>query len=240
MYRQLDHTPQALRYAQVAMESLTPPAPAVRQLDDTPLTELVMNNRDTTRRAVNRVLGSLLSLPEDERTMLLTTARAWLRAHGSAAVTAQTLHCHQNTVRYRMHRLEEHLRGPLTDPRVVAELSLALDAVGTFPSLLESPHTPWASPRTVDTSDQPTGVCLIERLQCRTTRLTCQVSGVVRSYADGGCPAGPDVGRARLARHCPAGCCRPDTGRARLARQRPADAAGNPHARGTDPAGDRG
>lgn len=142
VYRQLDHTPQALRYAQVAMESLTPPAPAVRQLDDTPLTELVMNNLDTTRRAVNRVLGSLLSLPEDERTTLLTTARAWLRAHGSAAVTAQTLHCHQNTVRYRMHRLEEHLRGPLTDPRVVAELSLALDAVGTFPSLLESPSHP--------------------------------------------------------------------------------------------------
>ncbi|MFD8013735.1 PucR family transcriptional regulator [Streptomyces sp. NPDC058955] len=138
VYRQLDHTSQALRYAQVAMESLTPATPAVRQLDDTPLTELVMNNLDTTRRAVNRVLGTLLSLPEDERTTLLKTARAWLQAHGSAAVTARTLHCHQNTVRYRMRRLEEHLRGPLTDPRIVAELSLALDAVGTFPSLLSA------------------------------------------------------------------------------------------------------
>ncbi|WP_405928166.1 helix-turn-helix domain-containing protein [Streptomyces griseus] len=142
VYRQLDRTPHALRYAQVAMESLVPATPAVRQLEDTPLTELVMNNLDTTRRAVNRVLGSLLSLPEDERTTLLTTARAWLQAHGSASVSARTLHCHQNTVRYRMHRLEEHLREPLTDPRVIAELSLALDALGTFPSLLEPPVHP--------------------------------------------------------------------------------------------------
>jgi DNA-binding PucR family transcriptional regulator len=120
----------------VALESLPEGKPGVRQLDDTPLTELVMTNLDTTRRAVNRVLGGLLSLPEDERTTLLATARAWLAAHGSAAETAQVLYCHPNTVRYRMRRLEEYLRGPLDDPMIVAELALALDAVGTFPALL--------------------------------------------------------------------------------------------------------
>ncbi len=145
-YQQLDHTPRALRYAQVALESLPLGTAGVRQLDDTPLTELVMNNLDTTRRAVNRVLGGLLSLPEDERTTLLATARAWFKAHGSAAEAAQVLYCHENTVRYRIHRLEEYLRGPLDDPMIVAELALALDAVGTFPTLLEQ-HRPPARAR---------------------------------------------------------------------------------------------
>ncbi|MDI3405372.1 PucR family transcriptional regulator [Streptomyces cavernicola] len=137
LYDRLDRTGRALRYAQVAAESLPPGAPAVRQLDDTPLTELVMNNLETTQRAVQRILGGVLSLPEEDRTTLLATARAWLEAHGSAAEAGRMLYCHQNTVRYRMHRLEEFLRGPLDDPKIVAELSMALDAVGTFPMLLE-------------------------------------------------------------------------------------------------------
>ncbi|WP_043259708.1 PucR family transcriptional regulator [Streptomyces hokutonensis] len=142
LYDRLDQTSRALRYAQVAAQSLSPGCAAVRQLDDTPLTELVMHNLETTQRAVHRILGGVLSLPEDDRTTLLATARAWLGAHGSAAEAGRALYCHQNTVRYRMHRLEEFLRGPLDDPRIVAELSMALDAVGTFPTLLEQRPPP--------------------------------------------------------------------------------------------------
>ncbi|MFI8880323.1 PucR family transcriptional regulator [Streptomyces sp. NPDC055243] len=142
VYDRLDQTVRALRYAQVALESLLPGSAAVRQLDDTPLTELVMNNLESTQRAVNRILGGVLSLPEDDRTTLLATARAWLDAHGSAAEAGRALHCHQNTVRYRMHRLEEFLRGPLDAPKIVAELAMALDAVGTFPTLLEHLRAP--------------------------------------------------------------------------------------------------
>lgn len=136
-YDRLDQTPRALRYAQVALESLPAGTVAVRQLDDTPLTEMVMTNLETTRRAVNRILGGVLSLPESDRNTLLATARAWLDANGSAAEASRTLYCHQNTVRYRMHRLEEYLRGPLDDPKVIAELAIAVDAVGTFPTLLD-------------------------------------------------------------------------------------------------------
>ncbi|GLW72769.1 hypothetical protein Kpho02_50680 [Kitasatospora phosalacinea] len=147
-YSRLDHTPRALRYAQVALESLPEGAAALRQLDDTPLTEMVMTNLETTRRAVNRILGGVLSLPEDDRTTLLATARAWLEADGSAAEAARALYCHQNTVRYRMRRLEEYLRGPLDSPKIVAELTMALDAVGTFPTLLNHhrPATPVGRP----------------------------------------------------------------------------------------------
>ncbi|MEV8069140.1 helix-turn-helix domain-containing protein [Streptomyces sp. NPDC085995] len=142
VYDRLDQTSRALRYAHVALESLPPGAAAVRQLDDTPLTELVMNNLETTQRAVHRILGGVLSLPDDDRTTLLATARAWLEAHGSAADAGRALYCHANTVRYRMHRLEEFLRGPLDDPKIIAELSMALDALGTFPTMLELRHVP--------------------------------------------------------------------------------------------------
>ncbi|MGA5817611.1 PucR family transcriptional regulator [Kitasatospora sp. NPDC094028] len=146
-YDRLDQTPRALRYAQVALESLPADgAASVRQLDDTPLTELVMTNLETTRRAVNRILGGVLSLPENDRTTLLATARAWLDARGSAAEASRALYCHQNTVRYRMHRLEEYLRGPLDDPKVVAELAMAVDAVGTFPTLLDPGRPPGTTP----------------------------------------------------------------------------------------------
>ncbi|MFE2439426.1 helix-turn-helix domain-containing protein [Streptomyces sp. NPDC059409] len=124
----------------LAVVPCRPGTTAVRRLDDAPLTELVMNNLETTQRAVHRILGGVLSLPEDDRTTLLATARAWLEASGSAAEAGRALYRHQNTVRYRMHRLEEFLRGPLDNPEIVAELSMAIDAVGTFPTLLEHPH----------------------------------------------------------------------------------------------------
>ncbi|BAJ27132.1 putative transcriptional regulator [Kitasatospora setae KM-6054] len=148
LYRSLDHTRRCLRYAQVALDSLPPGRAGLRQLDDTPLTDLVLANLDSTRRAVNRVLGGLLCLPDNDRTTLLATARAWLGAHGSATDAAAALYCHPNTVRYRLRRLEEHLRGSLEDPLVVGELAVALDALGAFPTLLHDhqalPGSSWA------------------------------------------------------------------------------------------------
>ncbi|MEU9856200.1 helix-turn-helix domain-containing protein [Streptomyces sp. NPDC047974] len=145
LYLTLDHTRHSLRYAQVALDSLPPDGIGLRQLDDTPLTDLVLANLDSTRRAVNRVLGGLLCLPDNERTTLLATAPAWLGAHGSATDAAEALYCHPNTVRYRMRRLEEHLRGSLEDPLVIGELAIALDALGVLPALLHDHPAPPAA-----------------------------------------------------------------------------------------------
>ena len=134
-YTRLDQTPRATRYAVVALEGLRPGTAGVNQLEDAPLSELMIGNLDTTRRFVQRVLGSVLRLPDDDRAMFLTTAQAWLDAHGSAAEAGRLLYCHENTVRYRLRRLEEHLGGPLGDPTIVAELTAAMQAIRTFPQL---------------------------------------------------------------------------------------------------------
>ncbi|MEV0332476.1 helix-turn-helix domain-containing protein [Nocardia sp. NPDC050717] len=131
----LDGAARALRLAQVALETLPPGTKDVRQLDDDPHIDLLVRDRETTRVFVLRVLRGVLVLPDYERGMLLATARAWLDTHGSAAEAGRLLYCHENTVRHRIRRLEEHLGGSLDDPRQVSDLTIALQAIRTFPEL---------------------------------------------------------------------------------------------------------
>jgi DNA-binding PucR family transcriptional regulator len=49
-------------------------------------------------------LGTLSHLPDDERSVLITTLRAWVACGGSADATARALRCHPSTVRYRVNR----------------------------------------------------------------------------------------------------------------------------------------
>lgn len=143
-YARLDQTPRATRYALVALEALPAGTAGVNQLTDTPLAELMIGNLETTRAFVYRVLGPVLRLPDDDRGIYLSTAQAWLDARGSAAEAGRALYCHENTVRYRMHRLEEHLGVSLDDPVSLAELAAALQAIRTFPDL--SARLPGAAP----------------------------------------------------------------------------------------------
>jgi DNA-binding PucR family transcriptional regulator len=117
------------------MESLPAGQPGARQLDDPPLGELVMGSFETTRRVVQRILHGVLALPADERDTLLSTAEVWLGAGGSAAEAGRIMYCHENTVRYRLHKLEQYLGRPLDDPTAIAELTTALHGLRTFPAL---------------------------------------------------------------------------------------------------------
>jgi hypothetical protein len=63
-----------------------------------------------------RVLGPLADLPARQRERLSETLLAWLRARGSAALMAEQLQIHPQTVRYRIRQLEEMLPGQLQDP----------------------------------------------------------------------------------------------------------------------------
>ncbi|MFC5996556.1 PucR family transcriptional regulator [Pseudonocardia hispaniensis] len=141
-YRSLDTTARAMRFAQVSMETLAEGSRGVRQVDDSPLGELVASSLDTTRRVVQRVLGEILLLAPEERSRLLSTAQAWLDAEGSATAAARILYCHPNTVRLRMRRLEEHLGSNLNNPFTVAELATAMQALRTFPALADGVAPP--------------------------------------------------------------------------------------------------
>lgn len=137
LFERLEDAGRAFRLGQVAMESLPAGSSAIRQLEDEPVLDLLVRDREATRRFVNRVLGNVLHLPDDDRATLLATATAWLEAHGSAADAGRILYCHENTVRHRIHRLEEHVGGSFDDPRNLSDLLTALQALRTFPEFVE-------------------------------------------------------------------------------------------------------
>jgi hypothetical protein len=71
-------------------------------------------------------LAPLDGLAAGARGRLTTTLRAWLAEQGRLQATAERLHVHPQTVRYRLGRLRELLGGALEDPDRRFELELAL------------------------------------------------------------------------------------------------------------------
>ncbi|MEV6054464.1 helix-turn-helix domain-containing protein [Streptomyces sp. NPDC052107] len=76
------------------------------------------------------VMGPVLALDSDARTLLLDMFQCWIDVAGSATATAQALHCHSTTVRYRLRKLEDLTGRSLQTPGDTAELVAALRAVG--------------------------------------------------------------------------------------------------------------
>lgn len=128
-YPALDQTAPALRLARLALAASPAHQPAVNQFDARPLAVTAISASDVLPRVSRTILGSLLELPPDDQTILLETLEAWRDNNGSAAKAASTLYCHANTVRHRLHRIEQLTGRSLTDPRAVAELCLALESI---------------------------------------------------------------------------------------------------------------
>jgi PucR C-terminal helix-turn-helix domain/GGDEF-like domain len=129
VYRSLGDTPRALHYARLVLASQPAGRRAVAQFEQTPLRVLAAAAPDAAAELARTVLGGVLDLPAQERSSLLGTLQAWFDAGGSAVETGKRIYCHPNTVRYRLRRLQEHTGRSLDDPRAVAELLAALDAL---------------------------------------------------------------------------------------------------------------
>ncbi|MER5450989.1 helix-turn-helix domain-containing protein [Streptomyces sp. NPDC002766] len=129
-FTSLRETPQALRFARLALAGLPGDGPGVARFDDNPLAMLVAAAPAEAAHLMNRVLKPVLDLPGLERTRLMETLESWFAAGGSAATAAQRLYVHPNTVRYRLRRVEELTGRSLSDPHTVADLGAALLAAG--------------------------------------------------------------------------------------------------------------
>lgn len=129
LYRSLAETPRALHLARTALAGLPPGEPNVRAFGSSPLAAFVAYDPDEGRRLAAEVFGAVLDLPPEERDMLLETLRAYFGHGGSTDRAAQALHCHANTVRYRLRRIRELTGKSLTDPQEQAELVTAVQAL---------------------------------------------------------------------------------------------------------------
>jgi hypothetical protein len=137
-YPALGDTAHGLRLARLALAATRPGIPEVTLFDASPLAVTAVAASDVMARVSRTVLGSLLDLPTDEQAILLETLEAWRDNNGSAADAAAKLYCHSNTVRHRLHRIEERTGRSLCDPRSVAELCLAIEAVRLLPGMSTS------------------------------------------------------------------------------------------------------
>ena len=128
-YRSLADTPRALHLAQSALSGLKPGQVEVRVFNPSPLAALMVCEPEEGRRFATEVLGPVLGLPTDDRATLLATLNAYLDHAGSAELAAEVLYCHPNTVRYRLRRIQELTGRSLAEPRGIAELAGAADAL---------------------------------------------------------------------------------------------------------------
>ncbi|WP_342215111.1 helix-turn-helix domain-containing protein [Nocardia abscessus] len=133
LYGSLLDTPQALRFARLALTDLGSGDCGVLHFDDHPLVMLMAAAPIEAARMAQNFLGPLLALPPEERDRLLGTLETWFAAGGSASATGRRLYVHPNTVRYRLRRIETLTERSHSDPRAVLEIGAALHAVAARP-----------------------------------------------------------------------------------------------------------
>jgi DNA-binding PucR family transcriptional regulator len=125
-YDDLRSTSQALRLARIALHGALDRRKVVVFGRD-PVSVAASSNPDIMPRLARSVLSGLDDLSVEDRALLLDTFGAWLDCGGSADETAKQLFVHPNTVRYRLRRLEERTGRSMSDPRWIAELTLAYE-----------------------------------------------------------------------------------------------------------------
>ncbi|MFC7624118.1 PucR family transcriptional regulator [Microlunatus sp. GCM10028923] len=133
LYRKLSESPRAFRLARAALVMLPSESAGVRVFSPSPLAALLAAEPAEGARLADLVLGPVLALGSEDRDVLLDTLEAFVTHSGSAEKAAADLHCHANTVRYRLRRLQELTGRSPSDPQDLTELTGALYAVRHTP-----------------------------------------------------------------------------------------------------------
>ena len=126
LFTSLSQVPEMLQTANVALESVSEPIFAfVDRMRPIEWAAARMSAR-FDRRLVAGFIAPIMTGPEAS-----TTLRTYVDSGGSIAESAARLHVHENTVRYRLGQIEKALGARLTDPRIAAEVVLALQCLDT-------------------------------------------------------------------------------------------------------------
>ena len=129
LFAHLRDTPDAVHGARIALTTLSHQGQRVVQYDNRPLAMLVSAAPAEAERVAKAVFGDLLALKPHESAALTRTLRAWCANDGSPDRTAEALHCHANTIRYRLRRIEDLTGRSLRSPQDLAEIVTALNAL---------------------------------------------------------------------------------------------------------------
>jgi PucR C-terminal helix-turn-helix domain len=118
---------KARAQAQVAARASSAVRPAIRYNRDV-LPVLMASSPDAAATVVSATLGPVLELPAERREPIIKTVRTWLQRDQSVSATAAEMHCHRNTVNYRLRRFSELTGRSLADNVWLAQVVLAIEA----------------------------------------------------------------------------------------------------------------
>lgn len=119
----------AYRLAELALKAIPPHRIEVASLDDRLTSVFLVASPDLAQRLVRRSLGAVMDLGPGERGVLLRTLRLYVQCGGSVAKVASRVPCHRNTVFNRLARIQDLTHLSPADPRNLAQLALALEAI---------------------------------------------------------------------------------------------------------------
>jgi hypothetical protein len=119
--------PDALRQARMSIGCVSPAGTGVHHYGDAPLDLVLVAQAGHAAELQASVLGGLAEAQDKD--VLLHTLEEWFAADGSTAQTGRRLHCHRNTVLYRLGRIAELTGRSPSRPIDAAELYAALRAV---------------------------------------------------------------------------------------------------------------
>ena len=123
----LRDTPRALHVARVMLRGPTDSTSSVAVFDGSLLATAAVSAPEAMIKTVGAALAGFVELPDYDRELLFETFRVWQDNDASVGGTAEVLHCHPNTVRHRLRRIEKHTGRSLSRPRDIAELCLAFE-----------------------------------------------------------------------------------------------------------------
>jgi hypothetical protein len=126
-FNDLRETAQALRYARITLRGRPDSGLRVTQFDGSILATAAVSAPEVMVKLVKPILECFAELAHHERDILFDTFRVWVENDGSLRVVGELLFCHPNTVRYRLHRIEQRTGRLMSHPRDVAELCLAFE-----------------------------------------------------------------------------------------------------------------
>ena len=99
--------------------------------DDSVLGVAAVSTPEITQKLATIVLGAFDELGNDDRDVLFDTFRTWIHNRGSVQQTAE-MFCHPNTLRHRLHRIQELSGRSVTVPHELAERCLAFEYISDF------------------------------------------------------------------------------------------------------------
>jgi sugar diacid utilization regulator len=123
----LRDTPLGLHFAKVSLRGSGKSAPRVAVFDGSMLATAAVSAPAVMVKSAAVVIAGFRDLPDDVRDTLFETFRVWLDTNASVRACADILIVHPNTVRKRLHRIEQCTGRSLSRPRDVVELSLAFE-----------------------------------------------------------------------------------------------------------------